>query len=108
MQTLLDIITMLIPSPLDLQRDRRSIAQFIGNFLRSLIGTATLDDIRILQNHIIQLRKEMKNNQMILRRHSEHLSSYMQLNNKRIDNLVTMIKQLQNDTAKLFNNMAFD
>ena len=32
MQTLLDTITTLIQSPLDLQRDRRSIAPFIGNF----------------------------------------------------------------------------
>ena len=32
----------------------------------------------------------------------------MQLNNKLIDNLVTMIKQQQNDTANLLINMAFD
>ena len=108
MQTLLDTITTLIPSPLDLQRDRRIIASFIGNFIRSLIGTATLDDIMILQNHIVQLSKEIKNVQMTLRRQGEHLSSYIQLNNKRIDNLVTMIKQQQNDTDNLLTNMAFD
>ena len=77
MQTLLDTITTLIPSPTDLQRDRRSIAPFIGNYFRSLIGTATLDDIRILQNHIVQLSKEMKNDQMILHRQGEHLCSDM-------------------------------
>ena len=75
MQTLLDTITKLIPSPLDLQRDRRSIAPFIDNFFRSLIGTATLDDIRILQSHIVQLSKEIKNDQMTLHRLGEHLSS---------------------------------
>ena len=50
----------------------------------------------------------MKNDQIILHRQGAHLSSYMQLNNKRIDNLVTMIKQQQNDTANLLMNMVFD
>ena len=45
---------------------------------------------------------------MILHRQGERLSSYMQLNNKRIDNLVTMIKQQQNYTTNLLINMAFD
>ena len=52
--------------------------------------------------------KEMKNDQMTLHRQGEHLSSNMQLTNKRIDDLVTMIKQQQNDTANLLINMAFD
>ena len=45
---------------------------------------------------------------MILHRQGEHLNSCMQLNNKRTDDLVTMIKQQQNDTANLLINMAFD
>ena len=105
MQTLIDTITTLISGPLDLQRDCRSIASFIGNFFRSLIETATLDDISVLQNHIVQLSKETKNDRMILHRQGEHLSSYMQLNNKRIDNHVTTIKQQQNDTTNLLINI---
>ena len=36
------------------------------------------------------------------------MSSYTQLNNERIDNLVVLIQQQQNDTSTLLINMAFD
>ena len=109
MQTLFDTITTLIPSPRDLQRDRRSIAPIVGNFLLNpYLGTATMVDIRILQHHIVQLSKEMQNDQIILHRQGEHLSSYVQLNNKRIGNLVTMTQQQQNDANTLIINMAYD
>ena len=52
----------------------------------------TMDDIRILQNHIIKLGKEMENEQINLHYQGKHMSFYMQLNNKCIDNLVTMIQ----------------
>lgn len=67
-----------------------------------------MDDIRILQHHIVQLSKEMQHDQIMVHRQGEHLSSYMQLNNKRIDNLVTMIQQQQNDTSNLLINMVSD
>ena len=67
-----------------------------------------MDDIRILQHHIVQLSKEMQNDQITLHREDVYLCSHLQLCNKRIDNLVTMTQQQQNDTSNLLINRAFD
>ena len=50
----------------------------------------------------------MQNEQIILHHYGEHMISYMQLNKKRIDNLVTLIQQQQNDASTLLIDMAFD
>ena len=67
-----------------------------------------MDDIRLLQTHISKMGKELQNEQVTLHRQGKHLSSYVQLNNKRIDNIITMIQRQQNKTNNLLINMAFD
>ena len=68
---------------------KRSLLPFIGQFSRSLFGTATVDDVNILARHInVLTRKTMK----IASSHGSHMSSSKSKTNKRTDNLVNGIK----------------
>ena len=73
-------------------RSARSLLPFIGQFSKTLFGTATLDDINTLAKHINALTR--KNNELgiALTQHGAHFSSFINSANKRMDNLMKGIQ----------------
>ncbi|WAR19936.1 Y068-like protein [Mya arenaria] len=74
-------------------RSRRSLLPFIGKFSRTLFGTATVDDVNILANHINALMKRERSIADALVQHGQHLSSFMATSNNRMDNLLQGVKE---------------
>ena len=71
---------------------KRSLLPFIGQFSKTLFGTATTDDVNTLARHINALNKKTMGIADALTQHSNHLSSFMTKANKRMDNLLLGIK----------------
>ena len=78
-------------------RSTRSLLPFIGQFSKTLFGTATIDDVQLLARHINALSKKSNELAMALSQHGNHFSSYISSANKRMDNLMKGIED---------NNMA--
>lgn len=74
-------------------RTKRALLNFIGKFSKTLFGTATVDDVNVLAKHINALTKRTKNLGDALVQHNQHLSSFMQSANQRMDNLMQGIKE---------------
>ena len=74
------------------KRKQRSLLPFIGSLSKSLFGTATLDDVNILASHINALNRETNKIAVALKQHGEHLSSFITIADKRMNNLMKGIK----------------
>jgi len=74
-------------------RSKRALLPFIGKFSQTLFGTATVDDVNTLGKHINALNKRTRSLANALLQHGEHLSSFMQKSNDRMNNLMDGIKQ---------------
>lgn len=89
------------------ERQTKAILPFNGQIFKSVIGTATQDNVDTLQCHVTQLRDAIRKKAIIIHLQGKHLSLYISLNNKSINNIITMIQQ-QNDTAWLLTDIAFN
>ena len=89
LENTIQTIHRIIPKA-DIQRSRseRSLLPFIGQFSKTLFGTATSDDINTLSRHINALSKRTNELGMALTQHGAHFSSYIRSANKRMDNLI--------------------
>lgn len=72
-------------------RSRRSLLPFLGKLSKSLFGTAIVDDVNILANHMNKLNKMATGLAKALTQHEEHLSSFIKTANSRMDNLMSGI-----------------
>ena len=78
-------------APIHKSRSRRSLLPFIGTLSKSLFNTATMDDVNILATHINKLNKMATNLAKALTQHEDHLSSFIETANSRMDNLMSGI-----------------
>lgn len=74
-------------------RSKRSLLPFLGKLSRGLFGTATVDDVNVLANHMNKLNKMASGLAKALTQHENHLSSFIQTANKRMDNLMSGITE---------------
>ena len=112
----LETVYKLIPETQHVKgRGKRSLLPFLGQLSRSIFGTATLDDINVLARHINELSKRTMKISNAIEQHGAHMSSFMEKANKRMDNLMTGVKnnemaityihtQLQTSIRDLQNN----
>lgn len=84
-------------------RKKKAILGFIGELSKSIFGTATVSDVKLLAQHInalttrtVKLTKEMAI-------HSDHQSSFMSIINKRISNIVNEMKDTHDEIDLLQN-----
>lgn len=102
-------IRVLIPS-VDLKvqqrRQTRSLLPFVGSLSKSLFGTATMDDVNILASHINMLTRHTNQMAKLLVQHNDHLSSFMQLTDSRINNLKNGIKNNAQAISLLANKLS--
>lgn len=74
-------------------RGKRALLGFVGQFSRSLFGTATEDDVNLLARHINALKKNTYNIMSSVQQHEEHLSSFIKASDERMSNLKNEIQQ---------------
>ena len=89
-----ETIKKLVPK-LDVHksRSRRSLLPFIGQFSKSLFGTATVDGVNILAKHMNAITKRTRQMASLLAQHEDDLSSFVTTANHRMDNLMKGIKE---------------
>lgn len=93
LNTTIQSIEKLIPQArIHKSRSRRSLLLFLGKLSKGLFGTATMDDVNILANHINKLTKMATGLAKALTQHENHLSSFIETANSRMDNLMSGIK----------------
>lgn len=86
-------VRRLIPeTKIQKSRSARSLLPFIGQFSKTLFGTATLDDVNTLAKHINALSKKTNELGQALTQHGAHFSSFISSANKRMDNLMKGIQ----------------
>ena len=92
-------------------KSKRAILSFVGQLSKTLFGTATMDDVNILAQHINALTVRTIKLTNAMSQHDKHESSFMASVDKRISNLVTEIsnnhKEL-NDLQKTLANNVYD
>lgn len=90
-----ETVKKLVPhaSIVQQSRSRRSLLHFIGQFSKTLFGTATIEDVNVLAKHINALTKRTAHIAHALVQHNDHLSSFMAQMNKRMDTLMAGIKE---------------
>ena len=74
-------------------RSKRALLPFIGRFSRTLFGTATVDDVNILAQHMNALNIRTHAISEALVQHGKHLSSFMAQASRRMDNLLNGIQE---------------
>ena len=93
MDDTIDAIKRLIPeAKAKMGRRRRSLLPFIGQLSKSIFGTATSEDVNMLARHINSITRKTNKILNSLEQHGNHLSSFMQTANNRMDNLLEGIK----------------
>jgi hypothetical protein len=90
--TLQTLFKLLPESKIHHSRSKRSLLPFVGTLSKGLFGTATMDDVNVLANHINKLNKVTMDMNKALTQQSEHFSSFVSMSNKRMDNLMTGVK----------------
>ncbi|CAC5380459.1 unnamed protein product [Mytilus coruscus] len=73
-------------------RNGRAILPFIGSMAKGLFGLATMSDVQLLANHINALNAKSRSITQALQQHSDHLSSFVKVIDKRTSNLMQGIK----------------
>ena len=92
LNTTIQSIKELIPeTQIHKSRSRRSLLPFLGKLSKGLFGTATMDDVNILANHMNKLNKMTTGLAKALTQHENHLSSFIETANSRMDNLMSGI-----------------
>lgn len=89
----LEMIDSLVPEHSVSNKKKRSLLPFIGQFSRTLFGTATVDDVNMLAKHINALVVKDNSLSKAFSQHLDHFSSYVSHANSRMDNLMKGIKE---------------
>ena len=106
LSNLFDFVHVNVPKINVRTRTQRSLLPFIGGLSKSLFGTATTADVKLLASHITALNRRTGKMLHVLEQHGRHLSSYMTMANRRMDNLKTGIVQnfhAINNLTKVFS-----
>ncbi|CAC5404909.1 unnamed protein product [Mytilus coruscus] len=74
-------------------RNGRAILPFIGSMAKGLFGLATMSDVQLLANHIYALNAKSRSITEALQQHSDHLSSFGKVIDKRTSNLMLDLPQ---------------
>lgn len=90
--TISTILDLIPETRIHKSRSRRSLLPFIGQLSKGLFGTATMDDVNILAQHMNKLTRMNIGLTKALSQHENHLSSYISSANARMDNLMKGIK----------------
>ncbi|VDI10850.1 Hypothetical predicted protein [Mytilus galloprovincialis] len=87
-------IRILVPQTklFESNRNGRAILPFIGSMAKGLFGLATMSDVQLLANHINALNAKSRSITQALQQHSDHLSSFVKVIDKRTSNLMQGIK----------------
>ncbi|CAC5385208.1 unnamed protein product [Mytilus coruscus] len=87
-------IKILVPQTklFESSRNGRAILPFIGSMAKGLFGLATMSDVQLLANHINALNAKSRSITQALQQHSDHLSSFVKVIDKRTSNLMQGIK----------------
>ena len=70
----------------------QSLLPFLGKLSKGLFRTSTMDDVNILANHMNKLNKMASGLAKALTQHENHLSSFIETANSRMDSLMSGIK----------------
>ncbi|CAC5362550.1 unnamed protein product [Mytilus coruscus] len=101
-RTLMEIFDMVPETDLNLQkRKSRALLPFIGSLIKSFFGTATMDYVNLLANHINKLVKRDRQMSHALEQHGSHISSFMKVVNHRFD----MLKEGMQLNHELINQL---
>ena len=89
-------IRKLIPETQQLgrrNRKRRAIFSFLGEFAKTIMGTATTDDVNTLAKHVNALAQKTNKILHSFEQHEDHVSSFIKTADERMTNLMTGIKE---------------
>lgn len=91
----IETIKTLVPEKEQVSKRRttRSVLPFIGDISKTLFGTATVDDVRLLARHINALNKLTRNVVQSVQQHEDNMSSYIKQVDDRITNIMEGIKE---------------
>ena len=91
---LLTAIHSLIPKyKLESQkRVTKALLNFGGSILKGLFNTATMDDVKALQAHILQMAKLQDSQTKVLQKSSAHMTSFVSTSIARIDGLEETVR----------------
>ena len=97
--TLLNAIQSLIPNynTGSNKRITKSLLPFMAPIFKSLFNLASMDDVKVLQSHIVQMAKLQDSQTKVLQKAGEHMSSFVSTSIARIDGLAEAVR----------NNMQF-
>ena len=94
--TSVNVIKHLIPQgniETSQSRTKRSLLPFVGTLSRGLFGTATMDDLHVIEHHINILASKVNAGYVAFNISLQQMSSYMSRANIRMDGLRNAIKQ---------------
>lgn len=74
-------------------RKKKSLLPFVGDLSKSLFGTATMEDVNILKQHVNSLIKNNLQVTKFIKMQSHQLSSYMTAAENRFDNIQESVKE---------------
>ena len=76
---LVQAIHSLIPKHENGSKGRvtKSLLPFVGSIFRGLFGTATVDEVRVLESHVVQIAKLQDSQAKVLQKSEEHMSSFV-------------------------------
>lgn len=73
---------------------KKSLLPFVGDLSKSLFGTATMEDVNILKQHVNSLIKNNLQVTKFIKMQSHQLSSYMTAAENRFDNIQESVKEI--------------
>lgn len=74
-------------------RKKKSLLPFVGDLSKSLFGTATMDDVNILKQHVNSLIKSNIKVAKFIKMQSHQFSSFMSAADNRFDNIQESVKE---------------
>ena len=92
----IETIRKLVPETQNLgikKRKTRAIFSFLGEFAKTVMGTATTDDVNTLANHVNALVRKTNKVLHSFEQHEEHVSSFIKTADERMTNSMTGIKE---------------
>lgn len=72
-------------------RVKKSLLPFVGDLSKNLFGTATMDDVNILKQHVNELIKNSRGVNNFIKLQSHHFASFMADTKDRFDNIEKMV-----------------
>lgn len=93
-----------VPFILFSKRTKKALLPFEGDLSKNLFGTATMDDVNILKQHINELIKNSKGVKKIMKLQFQHFASFMANTDDRFDNIQQMVTD--NPDSKLISKFS--